>query len=184
MFTREELQALLRKALAAAIGGLLAFVLLTALLIAGVILALRAASLGLAPWLGEAGALAVVSLGCFCLLALFFYRMTRPVRRKSGEKGSGADDEDRQRETPVDMLRRLIRSNPWEAAAAAFAVGFMGQADERMRTLLFEGGMAFMRQAQQDPDVAAAPEAAPPSSSEATTPPPETGATDGRPERT
>lgn len=181
MFTREELQGLLRKALAAAIGGLLAFVLLTALLIAGVILALRAAALGLAPWLGEAGALAVVSLGCFCLLALFFYRLTRPARRISGDKSGTADGEDRQRETPVDMLRRLIRNNPWEAAAAAFAVGFMGQADERMRTLLFEGGMAFMRQAQQDPDLARATETPAQSPVENTTPPPETGEPADRP---
>ena len=73
------LQGVLRKAVAAIIGFMLAFVLLVALLITGFYMLVNAATLALSPMLGEAGAMAVTGVSCLLLLALFFYRMTRPA---------------------------------------------------------------------------------------------------------
>ncbi len=137
------IQSTLRKAVAAITGIVLALVLLTALLITGFYLLVHAATLALAPVVGKPGAMAITGLACLCLLALFFYRMTRPARNlrdtegKSSASGSGS---------PVNALRSLITRNPLEAAVLAFAVGIAEQGDPRLKNLLLQGGMTLMRQ--------------------------------------
>ncbi len=66
------LQGALRKVVAAVLGLLLALVLLVALLITGFYMLVNAATLALAPVLGEAGAMAVTGFFCILLLVLFF----------------------------------------------------------------------------------------------------------------
>ncbi|MEH6563451.1 MAG: hypothetical protein V7713_18685 [Marinobacter sp.] len=131
-----------RKAVAAMIGVVLAVVLLTALLITGFYLLVGAATLALAPLVGEPGAMAITGLACLCLLALFFYRMTRPAKARQdaqkSESGKGS-------ESPIAVLRSLIARNPLEAAALAFAAGVAEQSDPRLKELLLQGGMAMMR---------------------------------------
>ncbi|MEP1581400.1 MAG: hypothetical protein ABJK18_02560, partial [Marinobacter sp.] len=58
------LQGVLRKAVAAIIGFMLAFVLLVALLITGFYMLVNAAMLALSPVMGEAGAMAVTGMSC------------------------------------------------------------------------------------------------------------------------
>ena len=140
------LQGALRKAIAAFLGFMLGFVLLVALLITGFYLLVNAATLALSPLLGDAGAMAVTGLSCIVLLFLFFYRMTRPASPKksagSAENHSGL--------SPVDSVRDLIRKNPLEAAFAAFAFGVVEQGDPRLKSLLLQGGMVLMRQAEAE----------------------------------
>ncbi|WP_144820714.1 hypothetical protein [Marinobacter piscensis] len=137
------IQSAIRKAVAAIIAVVLGLVLLTALLITGFYLLVNAAALALAPLVGKPGALAIVGLACLCLLAFFFYRMTRPARtlRNSEDRQSGTGSS-----SPVDVLRSLITRNPLEAAALAFAVGVAEQKDPRLKNLLMQGGMTLMRQ--------------------------------------
>lgn len=140
------LQGVLRKAVAAIIGFMLALVLLVALLITGFYLLVNAATLALSPTLGEAGALAVTGLSCLLLLALFFYRMTRPVAAKtSSRKGKGQSSG-----SPVDLIRDLVRNNPLEAVAAAFTLGVVEQSDPRLKSLLLQGGMVLMKEAEAE----------------------------------
>jgi len=133
----------IRKAIAAIIGVLLAMVLLTALLLTGLYMLAGAATLALAPLVGEPGAMAITGLTCLCLLALFFYRMTRPARAFRGTQNSESDTGSK---SPVAVLRSLISRNPLEAAALAFAAGVAEQSDPRLKELLLQGGMAMMRQ--------------------------------------
>ncbi len=140
------LQGVLRKAVAAIIGFMLAFVLLVALLVTGFYLLVNAAIVALSPSLGEAGALAVTGLSCLLLLALFFYRMTRPVAaKKSGRENKGDSSA-----TPVDVIRNLVRNNPLEAAFAAFTLGLVEQSDPRLKSLLLQGGMVLMKEAEAE----------------------------------
>lgn len=165
MFSKQELEQALRKALAAALGGLLAFVLLTALLIAGVILLLQAATAGLTPLIGEAGALGVTGVLCFALLGLFFWRLMRPSTKPApGQEGG---NESGSAEAPVALMRRLIRENPLEAMVTAFVVGIVGQGDARARALLLKGSLLALREAEglkSDPEQPepVRPEATPP----------------------
>lgn len=138
----------MRKAAAAVIGFVLAMVLLTALLLFGFYLLVQAAVLGLSPWLGEAGAMALSGSVCILLLALVFYRLTRPVSASKPQKGSEA-----QSGSGIDAIRNLIKANPLEAALMAFAVGIAEQKDPRLKSLLMEGGMELMKRAEStDPD--------------------------------
>lgn len=137
------IQSALRKIIAAVIGIVLALVLLTALLITGFYLLVNAATLALIPLLGEPGAMALTGLACLCLLALFFYRMTRPARAL---RDTGSDQPDSGFGSPLDVLRSLITRNPLEAATLAFAVGIAEQNDPRLKNLLLQGGMILMRQ--------------------------------------
>lgn len=143
MPTSDQVQEAVRKAAAAVIGFSLALVLLTVLLLFGLYLLVNAAVLVLTPWLGAAGATALVGFVCLLVLALFFQRLTRPV---SSRKRRGKDDE--RRSTGVDTLRNLIRKNPMEAAFMAFAVGVAEQKDPRLKSLLLEGAMALKEQAE------------------------------------
>ncbi|MFO8142935.1 MAG: hypothetical protein R6T87_13855 [Marinobacter sp.] len=154
MLDSAQVQGALRKAAAAIIGFALAMVLLTALLVTGFYLLVQAAVLALSPWLGEAGAMGLVGLGCVLLLALFFHRLSRPKSpaktpdAADGKSGSG-----------IDVLRDLIRKNPLEAAALAFAVGVAEQGDPRLNSLLMQGGMILMKRADSEqPDEAGAAE--------------------------
>ncbi|MCL7942990.1 hypothetical protein [Marinobacter sp. ATCH36] len=140
------LQGVLRKAVAAIIGFMLAFVLLVALLITGFYLLVNAATLALSPSLGEAGALAVTGLSCLLLLVLFFYRMTRPVASKK----SGSDSKGQSSGSPIDAIRDLVRNNPLEAVAAAFTLGVVEQSDPRLKSLLLQGGMVLMKEAEAE----------------------------------
>jgi len=153
------LQGALRKAIAAFLGFMLAFVLLVALLITGFYLLVNAATLALAPLLGDAGAMAVTGLSCILLLLLFFYRMTRPAPSK---KSTGSD-KSRSGSSPIDAMRDLIRKNPLEAAFTAFAFGVVEQGDPRLKSLLLQGGMVLMKQAEaehgREKESADAPEA-------------------------
>lgn len=148
MFDSATVQGLLRKAVAAITGFMLGLVLLTALLLAGFYLLVKAATLALSPWLGEAGALAVTGFACLLLLALFFYRMTRPV--SSGKSGSEEGEDERSARSPIEVLRNLIRENPLEAAFTAFAVGILEQGDPRLKSLLLQGGMVLMKRAEAE----------------------------------
>ncbi|OEY65328.1 hypothetical protein [Marinobacter sp. X15-166B] len=158
MIDSSVIKGVLRKVAAAIIGLMLALVLLTALLIAGFVLLVQAATLALSPWVGEAGALGITGLGCFVLLALFFYRLTRPA---TAPGNTDAGDGEGEHNSPVARLRRLIRTHPWEAVLAAFAIGFVEHGDTRLRSLLLQGGMVLMRQS----DGAAGEHASEPASS-------------------
>lgn len=138
------IQSTIRKAIAAVTAVVLLVVLLTVLLVTGFYLLVHAATLALAPLVGEPGAMAITGLACLFLLALFFYRMTRPAKalRDSEDSESKADSK-----SPIALLRSLITSHPLEAAALAFAVGVAEQSDPRLKNLLFQGGMTLMRQA-------------------------------------
>lgn len=155
----------LRKAVAAIIGMVLALVLLTALLVTGFYLLVNAATLALAPLVGEPGAMAITGLACLCLLALFFYRLTRPEKPGRDSRNNPAASR-----SPVDVLRSLITSHPLESAALAFAVGVAEQRDPRLKNLLLQGGMELMRQPSgtseasgsgADPEPSVADEASP-----------------------
>ena len=140
------LQGALRKVVAAVLGLLLALVLLVALLITGFYMLVNDATLALAPVLGEAGAMAVTGFFCILLLVLFFYRMTRPAR-SHGQADSG---ESSGMSSPVESLRNLIRKNPLESASIAFVLGIAEQGDPRLKSLLLQGGMVLMKEAEAE----------------------------------
>ncbi|GGE61968.1 hypothetical protein GCM10011533_13020 [Streptosporangium jomthongense] len=151
------IQSALRKAVAAITGMVLALVLLTALLVTGFYLLVNAATLALAPFVGKPGAMAITGGVCLCLLAFFFYRMTRPAKA-----GRDAQSSSPHLGSPIELLRSLITRNPLEAAALAFAVGVAEQSDPRLKKLLLQGGMVLMRQsAESDAPGTGAPEEAP-----------------------
>lgn len=143
MLDSAQVKGALRKAAAAIIGFGLAMVLLTALLLTGFYLLVQAAVLSLTPWLGEAGAMGLIGSVCVLLLALFFQRLTRP--KPSRESDKTADDKSG---SGINVLRDLIRENPWEAVLMAFAVGIAEQGDPRLRALLLQGGTILMRRAE------------------------------------
>lgn len=142
MLSKQEMEGLARKAVAALVGVLLTVALLSALLIAGLVLLLWAATAGLSPLVGQAGALAISGGLCFLLLGLFFWRLlsARATSGSDGEPGLSLRD----------RLENTIRENPLEAALGAFALGIFGQADARFRAMVLQSGMAFMRQAKAD----------------------------------
>lgn len=142
MFSKREAEGLARKAVAALIGAMLAFALLSTLLIAGLVLLLWAATTGLTPLVGQAGALAISGAACFLLLGLFFWRLIS-ARATSGAGDAGGEEP----ATLSDRLEQTIRENPFEAALAAFTLGVFGQTDVRFRTMVLRSGIAFMRQA-------------------------------------
>lgn len=139
-------QGVLRKAVAAIIGFMLAFVLLVALLITGFYMLVNAATLALSPMIGEAGAMAVTGVFCLLLLGLFFYRMTRPATHDQ----SANESEESSSSSPIDAIRDLVRNNPLEAAFAAFTLGVVEQGDPRLKSLLLQGGMVLMKQAEAE----------------------------------
>ncbi|NMT62567.1 hypothetical protein [Marinobacter orientalis] len=143
------LRGVLRKAVAAIIGFMLAFVLLVALLITSFYMLVNAATLALSPWLGDAGAMAATGLFCLLLLALFFYRMTRPVASKKSAS-EGEDGKGQSPPSPIDSIRNLVRNNPLEAVAAAFTLGVVEQSDPRLKSLLMQGGMVLMKEAEAE----------------------------------
>jgi len=162
MLDSAQVKGALRKAAAAIIGFGLAMVLLTALLLTGFYLLVQAAVLSLTPWLGEAGAMGLIGAVCVLLLALFFQRLTRPKPSKTSHKSDKqADDKSA---SGINVLRDLIRENPWEAVLMAFAVGVAEHGDPRLRSLLLQGGTILMRRAESGepdedgPDSASAPE--------------------------
>ena len=143
MLDSAQIQGAVRKAAAAVIGFALAMVLLTALLLFGFYLLVQAAVLALSPWLGEAGAMALAGFVCMLVLALVFHRLTRPVSSTKRRK-----DSDNQSGSGIDAIRNAIKENPLEAALMAFAVGIAEQKDPRLKSLLMEGGMVLMKQAE------------------------------------
>lgn len=155
MLDSPKVQGAVRKAIAAVIGFMLMLVLLIALLISGFYLLVKAATLAMSPFLGEAGALAVSGFVCFTLLGLFFYRMTRPASTTTSE-GSATDSSGGY--SPIALLRELIRKNPLESVFAAFAVGIVEHSDPQLKALLMEGGMVLMKEAEAE--YARPPEAA------------------------
>ncbi|GGY80566.1 hypothetical protein [Marinobacter zhanjiangensis] len=158
MFSKQEAEGIARKAVAALIGALLAFALLSSLLIAGLVLLLWAATAALTPLVGQAGALGISGAICFVLLGLFFWRLIS-ARAMPKEEGGAKSP------TMSERLENTIRENPLEAALGAFALGVFGQADPRFRAMVLRSGMAYMKQAQADsgevgPEEAANDEAA------------------------
>ena len=143
MLDSAQVQGAVRKAAAAIIGFLLALVLFTALLLFGLYLLIQAAVVALTPVLGEAGAMGSVGLVCMLLLALVFQRLTRPVSSGKSQSGSAG-----QSNSGINAIRRLIKENPMEAALMAFAVGVAEQKDPRLKSLLLQGGMVLMKQAE------------------------------------
>ncbi|WP_227715749.1 MULTISPECIES: hypothetical protein [unclassified Marinobacter] len=143
MLDSPQVRGAVRKAAAAIIGFLLAMVLLTALLLFGFYLLVQAAVLALSPWLGEAGAMGLAGFVCMLALALVFHRLTRPVSSSKRPKESNA-----QSGSGIDAIRNLIKENPLEAALMAFAVGIAEQKDPRLKSLLLQGGMELMKQAE------------------------------------
>ena len=144
MFSKQEVEGLARKAIAALIGALLALALLSALLIGGIVLLLWAATVALTPLVGEAGALGISGATCFVLLGLFFWRLLA-ARAVSEDEGDGEPGM-----TMRERLEQTIRENPLEAALGAFALGIFGQADARFRAMVLQSGMAYMRQAKAE----------------------------------
>ncbi|WP_148864296.1 DUF898 domain-containing protein [Marinobacter fonticola] len=143
MISPGDIKALLRKALAAFIGAVLGFVLLSALIIGGFVMLLKAATLGLSPWVGEAGAYGITGFVCFLLLGIFFYCVLRQPNKSSGE---GADDDGKEGGvSPANAFRKLITKNPWEAVLIAFALGVTEHSDPRMRQMLIQSGIAFLK---------------------------------------
>lgn len=135
-----------RKAIAAVTGFIIALVLLTALLLIGIYLLTHAAILSLSPYLGQAGAMALVGFVCVLLLVAIFWRMA--ARSSTAKKGVGASPKGTY---GTDKLREVIRKNPLESALTAFAVGVVQESDLRLTTLLMQGGMELMeRTAQQE----------------------------------
>lgn len=143
MLSKQEMEGLARKAVAALIGVLLTVALLSALLIAGLVLLLWAATAGLTPLVGQASALAISGGLCFLILGLFFWRLIRARATSGGGEGEPGM-------TLSERLEKTIRDNPLEAALGAFALGVFGQADARFRAMVLQSGMAFMRQAKAD----------------------------------
>tara|TARA_R110000823_G_scaffold171736_7_gene304146 strand:- start:20793 stop:21287 length:495 start_codon:yes stop_codon:yes gene_type:complete len=141
-----RLQGLLRKAAAGFIGFVLALVLLVALLTTGFYMLVNAATLALAPFVGEVGALAVTGLSCLLLLASGFYLLTRPPAAKK----SGDAQQAQPSESSLDAIRGLVRNNPLEAAAAAFTLGVVEQSDPRLKSIILQGGMALAREAEAE----------------------------------
>lgn len=164
MFSKREAEGFARKAVAALIGAMLAFALLSALLIAGLVLLLWAATAGLTPLVGQAGALAISGGACFLLLGLFFWRLV------SARATSGAGEADeKEGATLRDRLEQTIRENPFEAALAAFTLGLFGQTDARFRAMVLRSGIAFMHQASaghSGTDESGEPSESPPASGE------------------
>lgn len=142
MVSSQDIQALLRKALAAVIGAVLGFVLLSALLVGGFVMLLEAATLGLEPWVGEAGAYGITGVACLLLLGIVFYRMLHGPQKKAGDEGDGEKSEGT---SPLNAFRKLITKNPWEAILVAFALGVTEQSDPRMRQMLIQSGLAFLK---------------------------------------
>lgn len=149
MLDSAQAKGAIRKAVAAITGFMLVMVLLIALLVTGFYLLVQAAIMALSPIVGEVGAMAVVGFGCVLLLAVFFQRMMKagsPPKR--GEiKGSDAGP-------TVDELRELIRDYPLESALTAFAAGIVQQGDSRLKSLLLQGGMEFMKRTDTAPEAA------------------------------
>lgn len=146
---QRELEGLARKAVAAIVGAMLAFTLLSALLIGGIILLLRALTAGLEPFVGDAGALAISGGLCFVLLGIFFWRMLRTPTLKTPE---GEGEEESEPQTFRERIELVIKENPLEAALGAFALGVFGEADPKFRAMVLQSGFTFMRQAQNDPE--------------------------------
>lgn len=146
MLDSTQFQGLLRKVIIAVMGFMLALVLLVALLLAGFLLLLKAATLGLEPWLGEAGAVAVTGFSCLAILGLVFAWLSKPAAPSISDDGGAAGSST----SPLDMLRNLIRENPLEAACTAFALGVVEQGDTRLKSLLLQGGMVLMQQAEAE----------------------------------
>ncbi|MFE8071962.1 hypothetical protein QQM79_12970 [Marinobacteraceae bacterium S3BR75-40.1] len=143
MINSQELKGVLRKAVAAILAFMLSMVLLVALLLGGFILLLKAATLGLTPWVGEAGAFGITGFVCVLLLALLLYRLTRPAK----SKGHTHSDSPR---SPVEQLRQIIRDNPWESVAGAFVLGVTKHTDPNLRGFILQSGAAYLKQAQND----------------------------------
>ncbi|SFR57758.1 hypothetical protein SAMN05216203_1533 [Marinobacter daqiaonensis] len=143
MVSKQELEGLARKAVAAVIGFMLTMALLTALLLGGIVLLLWALTEGLTPHVGQAGALGISGGLCFLLLGLFFWRLLKTSSSHSDE--GGAEPRSMQ-----DRLADMIRQNPLEAALGAFALGLFGQTDPKVRAMILQSGAAFMQQAQND----------------------------------
>lgn len=140
------IQSTMRKAIAAVTAIVLAVVLLTALLLTGFYFLVGAATLALTPLVGEPWAMAIMGVACFCVIALFFYRMTRPARAFRNTRNKHSGESAKGRESPVAALRSLIIRNPIEAATLAFAAGVAEQSDPRLKELLLQGGMTMLRQ--------------------------------------
>ena len=148
MFDSAAIKDAIRKVAAALIGFVLALILLAALLLTGMHLLVSAATLALAPHVGQAGALAISGLVCVLLVALFFYRLASSAGTSataSDKSDSKTSDKPRPASgSPIQTLRTAIKDNPLEAAAVAFAAGIAGYGDSRLRQLLLQGGMAMM----------------------------------------
>lgn len=142
MFSSADIQALLRKALVAVVGAILGFLLLSALLVGGFVMLLEAATLGLSPWVGEAGAYGITGGVCFLLLGIIFYRMLYGPAKKHKSKSKSDTDES---PSPLNAFRKLITTHPWEAVLIAFALGITEQSDPRMRQMLIQSGLAFLK---------------------------------------
>ena len=152
MLDSPQVQGAVRKAIAAVVGFLVALILLLTLLIGGIYLLGKAATLAMAPYLGEPGALAATGLVCLLFLVAVFYRLTRPAARRSSQRDAEAGSSP----NLVEALREVIRENPVESAFTAFAVGVVEQSDPRLKSLLLDGGVALLKQreaeAQADPE--------------------------------
>lgn len=143
MIDSSRIKGLVRKAIAAVTGLMLALVLLTALLITGFYLLIQAALLALSPLIGQAAAMAAVGSGCVLLLGVFFWCLVggkAGSNRRHSKGGNGTSS--------LDSIRELIRENPLEAALTAFAVGVAQEGDPRLRALLMQGGMELMKRTE------------------------------------
>lgn len=143
MLDSDSMKNVLRKAVAAIVGCVLAVLLLTSLCLAGIYLLLRAMTAALLPVWGEAGALAATGAVCLLLVGLALFLLSRPARIRTDDSGASAGSSS----SPVNQLRKLIRNNPLESAMVAFSLGVVEQSDPRLKALLLQGGMELFKPA-------------------------------------
>lgn len=166
MTNPENLQRMLQKALVATLAGLLALMLLSALLIGGFALLIQAMTLGLTPWVGAAAAYGMTGFSCFLLLGLIFKKLMpkpRPQAQSAAEAtGQGTPQTTGTQGTsdagaPLDNFRQIIREHPWDSIAASFALGYAQSRDPRLKEMLLESGFAYMRAAKAGSGVSPGP---------------------------
>lgn len=148
----EAVQAKLQQALVVALAGLLALILLCALLIASFVMLLMALTSGLAPVVGDSGAYAIAGLGCLLVLLLVFRRLTAKRKTKPRQQSpltEGSDDGSTGA-APLDDFRQTIREHPWESVATSFALGLVQSGDPRLRELLMDSSLVWFKSAQKD----------------------------------
>ena len=145
MMSSNNLQSILRKVLAGLLAAVVAMILLGALVIGGVTLLLYALILELTPWVGEAGAFGIAGFLCVLAVALVFWRLLRTPKPGSAAEPRGTGHAADLPGSAFENYRQIVRKNPWEAIVLSFSLGLAQKGDPRLRELLMENAMDFLR---------------------------------------